>query len=293
MIACAVAIAYFPSYLSSIASHGKFSITSSFNNHHHQSASHSLLQWLEKTQLQQLLAWFINMQVPKSYFTHFYITGSIVSLCLLTSNDKSNFSIPLCLFLLHVSRRLYECLYITIYGDSKIHLAGYLVGILHYVLVPISIGLINVNNNQSAKALTLVSSLSIVVFIIANIMQFRFHYILFLAKLKMKSNHHSISGTTIGINGTIDGSKDKYNYPLPEGIGFDSVCCPHYTAEIIIYLSLWMMDMYNYTAALVFLWVVANLSVVANLQFQWYKEQYGHELMVKRKHWKRLIPGGW
>lgn len=280
MIACAVTIAYFPSYLSTIASHGKFSISSSFN-HHHESSSHPLLQWLEKTQL-QLLQWFVGVQVPKSYFTHFYITGMIVSLCLLASNDKSDVSMPLCLFLLHVSRRLYECLSITIYGDSKIHLAGYVVGILHYVLVPISIDHINVNYNKPANALTLASS--IIVFIIANILQFRFHYILFLAKIKMKSNHHSISGTS---------GKDKHKYPLPEGIGFDSVCCPHYTAEIIIYLSLWVMDMHNFTAVLVFLWVVANLSVVANLQFQWYKQQYGHELMVKRKQWKRLIPGGW
>lgn len=289
MIACVVTIAYFPSYLSTIASHGKFSISTSFN--HHQSPSHSSLQWLEKTQLQPLLC-FVSMQVPKSYFTHFYFTGVIVSLCLLANNDQSDVSMPLCLFLLHVSRRLYECLCITIYGDSMIHLAGYVVGILHYVLVPISIGHMNGNYNQSAKALTLASSSSILLFIIANIMQFRFHHILFLAKLKMKSNHHLIRGIS-GINGTIDGSKDKYKYPLPEGIGFDSVCCPHYTAEIIIYLSLWMMDMHNYTASLVFLWVVANLSVVANLQFQWYKQQYGHELMVKRKHWKRLIPGGW
>ena len=82
-------------------------------------------------------------------------------------------------------------------------------------------------------------------------------------------------------------------YPLPDGFGFDSICCPHYTAEIIIYLCLWMIDVSNLTAALVALWVITNLSVVADLQFQWYHEHYGHVLKVKRKHWKRLVPGWW
>jgi len=218
----------------------------------------------------------------------------MLSLWLLVNNNKSEHTMALCLFLLHLSRRLYECLHITIYGDSKIHIAGYIAGILHYVLVPISIA----RNYQSTNASLTLKVSSIAMFIIANIMQFQFHYILYLTKLKMKSNHRPMAsdgtnGSSGIIYGFINGSNDGHNYPLPKGIGFDSVCCPHYTAEIIIYISLWMVDINNHTTALVSLWVVANLSVVANLQFQWYQERYRHELMAKRRHWRRLIPGGW
>ena len=92
-----------------------------------------------------------------------YIIGIIIGLYQLQIEYKfishnSIFSfnqfISLILFILHNCRRLWECLNITLYGDSKIHIGGYLIGITHYVLVPLSIAAKSDNNNNENNKTT-------------------------------------------------------------------------------------------------------------------------------------------
>ena len=84
-------------------------------------------------------------------------------------------------------------------------------------------------------------------------------------------------------------------YTLPEHPLFNTVVCPHYLAECVIYLSLaiisappglWMNR--TVTAALVF--VVANLSVTASDTKTWYGNKFGKDKVAHR--WV-MLPGVW
>lgn len=79
-------------------------------------------------------------------------------------------------------------------------------------------------------------------------------------------------------------------YALPKEELFEYVCCPHYTAEIALYLSFCLMLPCTAAMWLLLMWVVMNLSVVANRQFEWYIEKYKEEVSPS---WCRLLPGVW
>ena len=84
----------------------------------------------------------------------------------------------------------------------------------------------------------------------------------------------------------------KSVYSFPVGLGFDSVACPHYTAEIVIYISFCMLSPSSLPLLSMLLWVVINLSVVADSQYLWYHANFPKEMSLK-KEWKRLVPGVW
>lgn len=95
-------------------------------------------------------------QINKSYFRHFYIVGSIISLTLLIlpsprilvdynlvsingSTPKLNSQIALFLMFLQTARRLYEQTYIVTRTNSAMHIAHYLVGVWYYSFTPLTI----------------------------------------------------------------------------------------------------------------------------------------------------------
>lgn len=47
--------------------------------------------------------------------------------------------LALLLISLHVARRLYETIFVSVYSDSRMNLFHYAVGIVHYIILPISI----------------------------------------------------------------------------------------------------------------------------------------------------------
>jgi hypothetical protein len=87
--------------------------------------------------------------IQKKFFLHFYVCGllSFAVFYLLGASfaaptmDRTpslSHSTTLVLLGIHLSRRLYECLHVHRWTpQSKVHLAGYLLGILHYILLPI------------------------------------------------------------------------------------------------------------------------------------------------------------
>lgn len=80
------------------------------------------------------------MQIPKSFFTHMYILGAIVASVVLFSllshptlhPEQMKMKIAMTLWTIHVMRRLFESVFLTIYGNSKMHVGGYLAGMCHY-----------------------------------------------------------------------------------------------------------------------------------------------------------------
>ena len=250
-----------------------------------------------------------SLRVPKQYFSHFYITGCFISLiCFILSihnGSKSSESnelrhIAITLFGLHCLHRYLECKYITIYGTSTIHLAGYLVGLFHYIIIPLSM----LYSEQSVHITLLFTNISdefrlyylllmIFLYVIASMSQYICHYILYQLKL------NSYSGTKIGVNRPliriescrlVEDSKSDTIYQLPPGFLFNYICCPHYTMEIIIYIVLYNINP-TITQASILMWVAVNLSVTASVQYTWYNKHYMYEM--KRRGIRRLIPLIW
>jgi 3-oxo-5-alpha-steroid 4-dehydrogenase 3 len=81
-------------------------------------------------------------------------------------------------------------------------------------------------------------------------------------------------------------------YTLPYHTLFQSIVCPHYTSECLVYLALAIGgappgQMLNRTILSGFLFVVANLSVTANSTRNWYMNKFGVENVKGR--W-RIMP---
>lgn len=194
-------------------------------------------------------SWINRFEVPKQLFTHFYIVG-IVSLGLVWwGYQQEGNEIDVVFFILllsHLIRRLYECLYVHRWrSKSRMHIAGYLVGVLHYLFLPFVF--------YSYKTIDLKQPRIILLLLFnfwAQYQQYRHHIILALIR---------------------ENEEDSTVYQLPVVGWFQYVACPHYLAEIFIYLSfaLWQVD--RIAPWIVFLWVVTNLSISARANLQWYR----------------------
>lgn len=218
------------------------------------------------------------LTVPKSYFLHMYIVGNISGIVVLysyfqTVKFKMELSIiSLIVYQIQVLRRFLECLYMTKYEKSQIHLFAYLFGIIHYIFVPFTLlessNQMEVDRIKPSVELILVS---LTIFAIASYYQFRCHLILF--------NMKTVYST---------------GYLLPNDSLFYYVCCPHYLMEILIYTSFYLLDVTSTSRLFLLLWVISNLSVVANENMIWYKKEFPDEIKVKvSKQYKRLIPFVW
>ena len=283
---------------------------------------------------------FSSFSILKSYFQHMYFVGSVVGgFCLFIAlrepliTDDNIFVIDavphvciqgLVMFEAHCIRRLYECLFMTKYGSSTMDITAYLVGILHYILVPSCIicSLLKQGRGTAESCnsdlLSVTRVLSLFLFVVGNISQFKCHQILFNLKKKKSEirceanklrREHDADCDHKRKHGTVTADCDRnrcqcinvasnlggdqvHSYSFPRGFGFDYVVCPHYTSEIVIYISFLMLNPASSSLFCMLLWVASNLSVVADSQFHWYTEKFPEE-MKKMAELKRLIPGIW
>lgn len=214
------------------------------------------------------------LTVPKRWFAHLYITGILTTLCALWQRHNSapeieTFCLGLFLFLLHCTRRLLECWYISSFGQSRMHVSGYLVGLLHYLLVPISFFSSATDRPRATESLHLqqaTQTTMVLAFLTANYLQHKYHRLLSSSKF-------------------IRGVKQ---YVFPRGGLFNYVCCPHYLYEMCIYVCFSLLVTQKSTFALL-VWVVSNLSVVAQVNLMWYKEHFPAEV-GRLQRWKCCIP---
>jgi len=82
-------------------------------------------------------------------------------------------------------------------------------------------------------------------------------------------------------------------YTLPSTPIFNSIVCPHYTAECVIYAALAILaaprgTWVNRTIFCVLVFVLVNLGVTATTTKKWYAQRFGKEKVENR--WK-IIPG--
>uniref|UniRef100_A0A0K0F8W4 Polyprenal reductase n=1 Tax=Strongyloides venezuelensis TaxID=75913 RepID=A0A0K0F8W4_STRVS len=184
-----------------------------------------------------------NFSVPKSWFYIFYVVGEVLSLTFLTmiyltptliipfaswlysfgySKSVQSYETTLLIFIclsIHIGRRLYETLFISVYSPSTIHLSHFMMGIIHYIFLPLSVLV-----SSSLKVSENISFLQViftVLFIFLNYLQNGIAND--FANLR-KDENNKITNLThkACLNGI-----HKF------------VCCPHFLYEILIYLSLY------------------------------------------------------
>ena len=208
----------------------------------------------------------VDLWVSKSYFVHFYLIGLASMVTVL-----SEISLARGLLSLHLLRRTYECLFVHQWtANSKMHVAGYLLGAGHYLVLP----LVFLNATESRSWRTSTGALFN---LWAQYQQFRHHKI--LADLRCFPSP----------------KKERSTYYLPTSGWFRWITAPHYLAEILIYLSfgivLWgeaeetdldppsnMLERFLIFGQwhchwFLFLWVTTNLTVSALNNYDWYKRR--------------------
>ncbi|KAI5814720.1 hypothetical protein BZA77DRAFT_283236 [Pyronema omphalodes] len=274
-----------------------------------------------------LLDWLAGLTVPHSWFTHFYFLAvfwTIFWAAQILSNgavyrfvaaycepralpfsegSSSSSSTPsadsfnskhqpavmsphqLCLlficFLAQASRRLYEQLH-SPPSNSRMWIGHYLVGLFFYTLLPLSLWTSSIPTISIVPRDSILSTLLFLQRLItAPSLRTLFTLpIFFLASGLQRDCHTYLAGLK--------------KYSIPEHPFFSRILCPHYAAEIFIYMSLAVMGgaggrVADGTLAMAAGFVAAILGVAARGNREWYKAKFGWQKMGA-KRWG-LVPG--
>ncbi|XP_025054131.1 polyprenol reductase, partial [Alligator sinensis] len=179
----------------------------------------------------------------------------------------------LLLFWLHSLRRLTECLCISVFSNGVIHIVHYCFGYAYYIGIGLTVLCqvpVNVRNGKSLwMQIGWYHTLGIIVYIWASVHHNRCHVI--LANLRKNK-----SGNVVSLN-----------HSIPFGDWFERVSCPHYFAELLIYVSLAItFGFYNLTWWLVVMYVLFNQALAAILCHEFYLTTFSSY----PKHRKAFIP---
>ena len=131
----------------------------------------------------------------------------------------------------------------TCVDKTKLHLTGFFIRICLHILFILFSELTNI---------TLVQLFAIGLFFYAWIHQLEAHKIFASMKRKSSSSHS-----------------------VPHGDWFKYVSCPHYLAEILIYLSqVMILGVKHRTACLIFGWVLTNQIIAGLMSHWWYRKNF-------------------
>ncbi|XP_026503716.1 polyprenol reductase isoform X1 [Terrapene carolina triunguis] len=250
-------------------------------------------------------AWLRLLDLPKRWFSHFYILSVVWNGFLLLLLIQALFlarpfpiwlqdllstlggasqnqdvgdkhlSVLLVLMLLwlHSFRRLIECLCISVFSSGVIHIVQYCFALGYYIVIGLTVLCQVPANVSNGKDLFMQISwyhiLGIMMYIWASVHQHRCHVI--LANLRK-----SKSGKVVNLS-----------HSIPFGDWFERVSCPHYFAELLIYVSMAItFGFQNLTWWLVVMFVLFNQALAAVLC----QEFYVNKFSCYPTHRKAFIP---
>ncbi|XP_034534120.1 polyprenol reductase [Notolabrus celidotus] len=231
--------------------------------------------------------WLRVFDVPKRWFWHFYAVSVgwnsfllVLSLSLtfkhqsypswltglldaMTGVPSSDIAVPQLttllvqlLLVLHSLRRLQECLFVSVFSDGAIHLAQYLFGLVYYVILGLTVLGSDRVGKGSGPLLSQLEWFHVVggvVFIMASLMQ------------------HQCLVHLAGLRKGKSGSVETLAHRVPEGGWFELVSCPHYFAELLLYVGLNLIyGGVSLTWWLVFLYVLFSHALEAQLSHEFY-----------------------
>lgn len=258
----------------------------------------------------QLLYEALHTDVPSGSFTTSLVQiDHYVSPTYTTVHTPSlSILIIMCLLQLHLIARLYECMFIHKYNQySQQHVFVTIGGCLFYLMLSITMYCdmvlftsniqsfyvqMNALLNNTIIPWLLAASLSM--YGIAYIEQRRCHLI--LARLRGNQSIHTLSspqqnniqsihkaskllGADTDTINQLQQQSIHTKYSIPYGNWFDFISMPHYTAEILIYLSFFMIqlstrDQFPLLQLLILLWTVVNLCITGYRSHLWYKNKF-------------------
>lgn len=224
-------------------------------------------------------SFYEKMLVPKRCFCCFYLVGWVVNLFVILHGHRS---LVFILMQAHHSRRIIECLFVHSYSDdSFMHVGHFVCGMLYYVLLELSLIMAVVDGESHGYDETAV--IGICLFIFASAIQMMAH----LELGRMKREDESVKRCSQEEESSLlfQRAKNKRSdkRKFPENRLFSLVYCPHYFAEILIYLSVCIIGMRGFSLEYYhlslpmwanLLWVVANLSITGIRNKNWYERRF-------------------
>lgn len=149
---------------------------------------------------------------------------------------------------------------------------GFLLGCIHYLCVGLSVVSDRDANVHHEEALLrrCVITIGTVLFVVASYHQSLCN--LLIARLKRRN---------------------RLQHVVPHGDWFDSVRCPLYAAEVLLYLSFVLVaGGGNVNLRFIFAWVLTNQCVSAKLNSDWYDRKFRGDERDNLPKWV-LLPGVW
>ncbi|XP_042372179.1 polyprenol reductase-like, partial [Plectropomus leopardus] len=176
------------------------------------------------------------------------------------------------LLCVHSLRRLLECLFVSVFSDGAVHVVQYVFGVCYYVVLGLTVLCSDRLRKGTGSLLSQLDWFHVAgaaLFIWASLMQHQ--CMVLLARLRT------------GKSGTVE----TLAHRVPEGGWFELVSCPHYFAELLIYVSLSLVfGGLCLSWWLVVLYVLFNQALAAQLCHDLYISKY--ESYPKKR--KAFIP---
>jgi len=173
------------------------------------------------------------------------------------------------MFQIQTSRRALESFFVHKFTDRKVSYVNCLLAPAFYVFANLSptVELLYCNNCDSWYLYNFTTLVGLVLFFYSSLHQYRCHRI--LASLRE--------------------GKTESLFAIPHSDWFEYVSCPHYLAEVLIYLSLLLIlgHFENWSMWLILAFVLANLGNSALDTHRWYKNKFGDDYP---KYRKAIIP---
>ncbi|XP_027019183.1 polyprenol reductase [Tachysurus fulvidraco] len=242
-----------------------------------------------KAQIQQQPETFPLLYVPKRWFWHFYAVsvlwnGLLLILLILSvfvEKQLPDFLTNLLTFLtgqanevkltvlvlqallwIHSLRRLLECFLVSIFSNGHINVVQYAFGLSYYILLGLTV--LSVNSSLPAEG-TSVVTFSQIIWPIAGVLLFLWASLL---------QHRSLS-LLASLRTNSLGQVQTLAHRIPHGGWFELVSCPHYLAELLIYMAMSMCcGCVSFTWWLVVLYVLCNQVLAAHLCHEYYRRTF-------------------
>ncbi|XP_072920742.1 polyprenal reductase [Hemitrygon akajei] len=201
--------------------------------------------------------WLQRQDLPKSWFSHFYVVSAMWNSFLLIitcqnlffgqpfplwlqrllsflsgsvqlkpGNELSVLLVQIMLFVQGV-RRLIECTVVSVFSNGSIHPVQYCWGLVYYILVGLTVHCEGLH--PGSKVFTMHDLIA----------QGQWYHITGIALFLWATIHHHKSHLILAnLRKNKSGEVINYRHSIPHGDWFEFVSCPHYFAELLIYFAL-------------------------------------------------------
>ncbi|XP_057325192.1 polyprenol reductase [Microplitis mediator] len=233
-----------------------------------------------------------KFEVPKRYFSHFYLfaaplSTTVLLLCIyryfylgnlpeviftildflfnssrkaLVTSEQTITAITM--ITIQCWKRLYETHCVSVYSDAKMNISHYIVGFIHYIgtitcIIGESSGFVKGSDYDFHwSKLNSICIISAVFFLLSSYEQLKTNFIL----AHLRKNEKGVVVTK--------------SYKIPNGRLFQYITAPLQLTEIIMYFTLTIILWQSSSFYYIFIWVLVNQTETAISSHRWYKKTF-------------------